>query len=96
MPRAREILGSLAGQISQSDLASVGRGLLIAVGGALAAEITKQLTGAHFVINWQTFHVGPLDFAAGSYDYTLLVWAAWSAAINFARKWATDTRYKPL
>jgi hypothetical protein len=96
MTKLKEVLGSISGNLSKSDAASIGRGILIAVAGALATEITKQLTGANFVIHWNSFNIGPAEFAAGTYDATLLVWVAWSAAVNTARKWATDTRYAPI
>lgn len=90
-----KFIGSPSLSINSAEIKSVGRGLVIAVGGALATEITRQLTGANFVLQWHDFHVGALFFAAGSYNYTALVWAGWSALLNFARKFITDNSQKP-
>lgn len=95
MPNKNFNIGSASFNINSQELKSVGRGLAIAVGGALATEITRQLTGANFVLNWNDFHVGAFFFAAGSYNYTALVWAGWSALLNFARKFITDNTQKP-
>lgn len=88
-------VGSPFGNINTAELKSVGKGLLIAIGGAVATEITRQLTGANFVLQWHEFHVGPLLFAAGTYNATVLVWAGWSALVNFVRKLLTDNSQKP-
>ena len=81
--------------INGAEVKSILRGLLIAVSGAVATQITMQLTGANFVLNWHDFHVGAFFFAAGSYNYTALVWAGWSAIINFFRKWFSDNTQNP-
>jgi hypothetical protein len=88
-------LGSPAFQINSPEVMSVVKGLLLAVGGAVATEITKQLTGADFTIHWNAFNVGPFYFAAGAYNATMLVWAGWSALLNFVRKFLFDNSQKP-
>lgn len=88
-------MGSDRFSLNSKEIKSVLRGLLIAVGGAVATEITRQLTGANFVLQWHDFHVGALFFAAGSYNATALVWAGWSAVINLFRKWISDNTQNP-
>jgi len=92
MNRIYEIVGSPAFQITKQEAISIAKGIGIAVAGALLTEITRQLTGASFILTWHSFQVGPAEFAAGSYNLTPLIWVGWSAFVNFARKWIPDTR----
>lgn len=62
----------------------------------MATEITRQLTGADFTLHWHDFNVGAFFFAAGSYNATALVWAGWSALINFGKKFLLDNSNKPV
>lgn len=89
-------LGSPSLKINTAELKSVGKGFAIAVGGALATAITQQLTGADFTIHWRAFNVGPVEFSAGAYNATMVIWAGWSAVINFFRKYLTDNSQKPV
>lgn len=88
--------GSPSFEIKAEEIKSVGKGLLIMVGGLVATEITRQLTGANLNIHWRDFNVGPLEFTAGTYNITYIVWIAWSGTINFVRKFLTDNSQKPL
>lgn len=88
----KKIIGSESFKISSVELISIGKGIIIAVVGALLTEITRQLTGADFSIHWNAFHVGPLEFQTGVYNATLVIWVAWSAFVNFLRKWVPDTQ----
>ncbi len=88
-------LGSENFSINTNEVKSVLRGLLIAMGGAVATQITTQLTGADFTLHWNAFSIGAFFFSAGSYNLTPLVWVGWSALINFVRKYITDNSNKP-
>lgn len=66
---------STSGVLNKYDWKSIGKGALIAAGGALAAYLATQLS----IIDWATL---------GKYGYIIAPFA--SIVINFLRKWATD------
>lgn len=89
-------MGSGKFDINVPEIQSVIRGFIIAIGGTIATVITQQLTGADFTIRWHEFNIGAFYFAAGSYNASMIIWATWSALINFARKYIADNSNKPI
>ena len=66
---------SPAGYLTKYDWKSIGKGALIAMGGALATYLATQLS----IIDWATM---------GKYGFIIAPVA--SIVINFLRKWVTD------
>lgn len=88
-------IGSPSFSINSAEFKSVLKGVSIAVGGAVATEITRQITGSNFELHWRAFKIGPFEFAAGVYSAKMLVWVGWSAFINFVRKFIVDNTQNP-
>ena len=78
----KEIPGSPEFNISKAELAAVGRGLLVATGGAVLTYLTAWLTSTNFTIT--------ID--GNILNLTPLVVAGWSVVVNFMRKYIPETK----
>lgn len=84
----KNILGSTSFSLSVDELKSVGRGLLIALGGTTLTYLSAWIGNTDF-----TVHINcTLDQVCQTLNLTPVVVAAWSVVVNFARKWIPDTR----
>lgn len=68
--------------ITKSELAAVGRGLGVAVGGAALTYLTAWIAGTNFTVT--------ID--GNVLNLTPLAVAAWSVVVNFARKYIPATK----
>jgi hypothetical protein len=68
--------------ITKAELAAVGRGLLVAVGGAVLTYLTVWITGTSFNVT--------ID--GNVINLTPFVVAAWSVVVNFARKYIPENK----